>query len=102
MTSGTGKYSLGEMVYEGKSIYSANATAYVKEWYPTANILIVQDTSGVFKVGTEIKGAISGATYTINTFAKNNYQLNNLTIVPNPLTANATDDFGFTETLIEY
>ena len=101
MTTGTGSYKINELVYDGKSPQSANATAYVKSWEPTSKTLVVVEPRGAFMPAHNLKGAVSGADYTISTFAVSDYKLVNLTVVPNPLTANVGDDFGFTETIEE-
>ena len=68
----------------------------------TSNTLVVEDFTGIIEASRELKGVISGATYTISTFDVYDYQTTKLQIVPNPLTANADDDFGFTETFTEF
>lgn len=102
MGTGTGDYKLGELVYSGRTLSSANATAFVKGWNAVSNVLTIIDTSGYLKAGQELKGAVTGATYNVVSYGTENYQMTNLTVVPDPLTANIGDDFGFTETLIEY
>lgn len=101
-SGGTGDYKLGELVYEGARLSSANATAFVESWDPVSNNLVVVDTSGVLLAGKYLKGAISGASWNIASFDANPYQLQNITVQPNPLAANANDDFGFTITVEEY
>jgi len=99
--SGQGEFKIGELVYEGRTISAANASGFVRAWDNVSNTIIVESTSGVLAASRKITGAITGATYTISTFDTNPYQLMNLTVEPNPLGANANDDFGFSET-IEY
>lgn len=101
-STGSGDFKLGELVYEGNKLASSNATAYVKTWNANANSLVIYDTSGVLDAGRTLKGAVSGAAWVINTFDDNPYQLVELTVTPDPPTANADDDFGFTETIEEY
>ena len=101
LASGNGTYRLGEMVYAGASPSSANAKAFVKSWNSTANVITVEDGGGFFTPGERLRGAITGATYTINRYAANTYQQVELIVTPNPLTANLGDDFGFTEVIKE-
>lgn len=101
-TSGTGIYKNGELVFEGNKLEEANVTAFVKSWDPTTNNLIVYDTSGVLISGRKLKGAVSGAAYIISTFDVYDNQVVYLAVHPNPLNANASDDFGFTEVYQEY
>lgn len=98
LSTGTGDYKTGELVYEGRNLEGANVTGFVRTWSNTSNTLIIEDLTGVLQTARKITGVVTGATYTISTFDTNPYQLTNLTIQPDPLTANANDDFGFSET----
>jgi hypothetical protein len=99
--NGSGTFKVGELVYEGDYVSAANATAFVKSWDSRSNTLIVEDTKNIFTAGNKIKGAVTNATYVIDTFALADYKLTNLTVSINPLTANSNDAFGFIETLEE-
>ena len=104
MTAGSGNYKIGELVYTGTTLQTAVASAYVDSWSATTNTLIVVDTTGDFKSNTELHGAVTGTTYNIQNidYQFTKLQLEHLTVVPKPLTANVGDDYGFTETLREY
>lgn len=102
LSSGSGDYKIGELVFEGKTASIANASGFVKSWDNVANQVIVTDVSGVLLTGKKLTGAVTNTSYNINTFDINDNQLVNLTVVPDPLTANANSDFGFTETIEEY
>lgn len=100
--NGSGFFKYGEVAYEGRTLSSANSAGFVSYWSNTSNTVILEDFKGQLVLGKKLKGAVSNATYTILSLDPNVGQLTNLTVVPNPLTANSTDDFGFTETLEEY
>jgi hypothetical protein len=101
--AGTGNYKVGELVFNGPTLFSSSATAFVKNWVPASNALFVEETSGYFTAGTNLTGVISHASHQINSFALNNNKLTNLVVTPNPPTANvANDSYGFIETLREY
>lgn len=102
LTSGTGNYKVGELVFEGRTASAANSAGYVKSWDPVANNLIINDVSGLLTVGSILRGAVTNTAYTISSFDVNDHQMTNLTIVPSPLSANIDTAFGFTETLEEY
>ena len=99
-TGGQGTYTVGELVYEGRTLTAANVTAKVKSWRPDTNTLIITDVSGILKTGRYLTGVDSNATYNIASFSTNDFQLTNLTVNPNPNTANANTAFGY-DTLIE-
>lgn len=99
--TGTGTFKIGELVYEGRTLSEANATAFVHSWSADSNTLIVVDTNGLFNTGKYITGAVSNASWNIQSFATPNYQLTRQVIYPDPMNANADTAFGFTEVLQE-
>jgi hypothetical protein len=99
--TGFGTFKIGELVYQGESLSAANSTAFVDAWDPTSYRLVVSDVAGVLKVGQNITGAISNASYNLTSFGVNDYQLFKLQITPDPTTANAQTAFGFDE-IIQY
>ena len=101
-SGGFGDYKIGELVYEGIDVGYANSTAYVEAWDSTSNTLTVVDTSGIIKTGHILRGAVTGAAWNISAFTVADYQLERIQVKPDPLTANANDDFGFTTTITNY
>lgn len=102
LNSGSGDYKIGELVYEGTAIGYANSTAYVESWDSVSNTLTIVDTSGIIQSGHILRGAVTGAAWNITSFAVADYQMVNIQVAPDPLTANANDDFGYTTTITEY
>jgi len=100
VASGQGTYLVDELVYEGRTLTAANVTAKVKSWSPSTNTLVITDVSGILKTGRYITGVDSNAAYNIVSFSTNDFQLNNITVNPNPNTANANTAFGY-DTLVE-
>jgi hypothetical protein len=100
-STGRGVFKVGELVYEGRTLSEANATAFVHTWNPTTNTIVVVDTNGVLNTGRYMTGAVSNASWNIQTFATPTNQLVRQIIYPNPLNANADTAFGFTEVLQE-
>lgn len=67
LTSGNDvEYQVGESVYVGSSLASANQTANVAIWYSGNTTIVLTDIKGQFNTGTLI-GADSNAQYTIQT-----------------------------------
>ena len=102
VSTGSGTYQAGELIYEGKSLSTANATAKVKSWDSTLSRLIITDTSGILKSGRYIFGASSNAAYNISSFGTNDNQMVNITVQPNPNSANVNTAFGFDTTISEF
>lgn len=101
LSTGTGNYKVGELVYEGVDAGHANTTAYVESWDSVSNTLVVVDTAGILKNNAVLRGAVTGASWNIASFAVADYQLQEIQVKPDPITANANDDFGFTVTINE-
>lgn len=102
LSAGSGEYKIGELVYQGNSINEASAYGYVYNWIPSTNTLFVEAASGVFSVNSNVTGAVTNSKYNLDAFVVNPNQLVNITVTPSPNTANAWDDYGFTETIEEY
>ena len=102
LTAGSGDYKIGELVFQGRTVNGANASGFVESWNNVANQIVVVDVSGVLIANQKLTGAVTNTAYRINTFDLNDNQLVNLTVIPDPSTANANDDFGFTQTIEEY
>lgn len=102
VASGSGDFKVGELVYEGKTLQTANATAFVDAWDNVSSRLVVIDRNGVLNLGRKLTGAVSNTAYTMSTFDNNENQLVNINIVPSANSANVDSDFGFTETILEY
>lgn len=102
LDSGTRNFQLGELVYEGSTLQNANGSAFVEGWDSVSNTLVIVDTSGTIKPGRKIIGAVSGAAWNITAYSDSDYQMVETTVEPNPLTANANNDFGFTTTTHEF
>ena len=100
-TGGSGTFKIGELVYQGETISSANSSAFVDAWDPQSFRLIVSDVNGVLKPGQYLTGALSNASYNVSTFGVNDYQLLKLQVTPTPNTANAQTAFGFDE-IVQY
>lgn len=102
LSSGTGTFKIGELVYEGRTLNTANSTGFVKSWDNTANQIIITEISGTLLSGKKLTGAISNASYTISSFDLNDNQIINLTVTPDPNNANSNDAFGFIQTVEEF
>lgn len=83
LDTGSGTYTVGETVYQGASVGESTATAMVSSWSTAGgeNLLDVVHTKGTFANGVSVKGATSGANYTVGE-----------TPVPNDNPNDATED----------
>lgn len=101
--SGNGTFKYNELVYQGPDMSEAVATGYVRTFSNTSNTLFIYDTNGIFKVNTEILGAVSGAKYNVASYGISNNQLVRIEVEAIPNTANSIEEaFGFSTTITEY
>jgi len=63
--TGTGTFIPGEIIYQGASLANSTAQAIVHTWNPARYVDIIRK-SGTFISGLPIKGAESGATWTMD------------------------------------
>lgn len=97
--NGAGVFVTGEVVREqskgktGTVVYFANNAT---------GTLIVSDLSDLLEENDVLVGDYSNAYYTINTVDLNPIKTVSIVTSPDPVTANATDNFGFTDTITEF
>jgi hypothetical protein len=99
-----GDFRYDELVYQGPDVSEATVTAYVKQWNPSTNTVVVYDTNGTFKsANVVLVGAVSGARYNVVSFGVASSQLVNIQVTPIPSTANTAEEaFGFSTNITEY
>ena len=68
--SGTGTYTIQEIVYQSLdgTYANANTVAYVQSWIPSSNTLSVTNIAGEFIDGRTLIGKTSNAQYTLTSF----------------------------------
>jgi hypothetical protein len=98
--SGTGTYTIQEIVYQSlDSTYAnANTVAYVQSWIPSSNTLSVTNIAGEFIDGLKLIGKTSNAQYTLTSFdpLENPAQLESYDNFYLANTANSIIDFSET------
>ena len=96
MSSGTGEFKVGELVYQGTRLESATASGFVDSWSNNSNTLVITDTNGSFDVGKMITGAVSNTSWNLSSYlSTTDYKMINVDVTPDPVTANANTAFGF-------
>ena len=58
-----GNYQVGELIFQGESLLSANCTATVALWSDSTNILQINSIVGEFEVGVPVVGSESETSY---------------------------------------
>jgi hypothetical protein len=102
--TGIGTYQTGEIVYQGYSLNTSTATGKVVD-FKTIGInkeLYLTDVDGNFVSNQPIIGSKTNANYTFTSYYVTPYKYAKITVVPNPVTANANSNYTYTTTIKEY
>lgn len=96
--TGNGTFKQNETI----RVSDRNIIGKVYNWIPSSNTLMVNDLTEVLLVGDTITGDESNARYVVAQLKDTYVKLSKIETVQNPLTANVTTDFGFTQTIKEF
>jgi hypothetical protein len=96
-----GSFMIGEYAYQGYSLQSAIATGRVVAFSNNNLTLDMTDIVGNFISNMDIKGSRTNAHYSFNTYDIVPKALAQVSIKPNPLTANANSNYTYTTTILE-
>lgn len=97
-----GAFQLDDTVYQGNTIRTSTAAGIVTRWDSVNDLLEIGAVQGTFTTNSVIRAASTNARYTINTFDATPLKIVSIKTVPDPITANVGDDYGYTQTRIEY
>lgn len=97
-----GSYKLDDYVYQGPDYQTATAVAQVVEWNQQTGRLVLGAAQGQFNVNNTIKAVSTNASYNLSSFDASPLKLVNINIVPDPITAEPDDDYGYTTTITEW
>lgn len=97
-----GDYKVGDTVYVGNSMQTANAAAYVNHWNPATQKLVIGGAHGWFNQNNIVRAASSNAAYRIESFEAKPLKLSEIVITPDPIDAQPEDDYGYTTTITEW
>lgn len=100
---GTGKYKIGEIVYQGYSLNTATATGVVVDFKTNGTIteLYLNNISGNFISSQSIIGSQTNSKYTFTSYYVSPTKYAKIKVVPNPITANANSVYTYTTTIQE-
>ena len=103
-TSGgnNGTFKIDDYVYQGADYQTATAVAQVIQWNAQTGYLTIGGAQGQFKVNNTIRAVSTNASYNLSSFDVSPLKLVNINIVPDPITAEPDDDYGYTTTITEF
>jgi hypothetical protein len=92
-----------DLVYQGASQATATAVGTVLEWKGSPlNRLTVKVLGGAFQLNTETWATSTNAVGNVASFYVPDQKAITITITPNPVTANADSDYGYTTVIQEW
>lgn len=101
-TGNNGTFKISDTVYQGDTYQTATAIATVIDWSRPNQKLIISGAQGQFKVNNTIRALSTNAIYNLQTFDATPLKLVSITIEPDPIDAEPGDDYGYTETILEW
>jgi hypothetical protein len=101
VTPGLGNYSPGELVYQGISLAMSTATAQVVDWDTINKKLTVTNATGNFVTGKPLIGSKDNGQWIFNSYVLQPKTYANITITPNPTSANANSAYTYTTNITE-
>lgn len=100
--TGNGNFKTSDTVYQGDSYQTATAYGTVLSWDTGQDKLMIGGAQGQFTVNSTIRAVSTNAVYSIESFDATPLKLATITIEPDPITAQPGEDFGYTETIVEF
>ena len=100
--TGNGIYHLEEYAYQGNTFATATAAGVIVAYDANNSYVRIAGAQGTFQTGEEIKGVDSNGVYVLSSFDASPLKLVTIKTEPDPNTANAWDDYGYTFTITEY
>lgn len=99
-TSGT--FKLDDIVYQGTTYKTATAYGIVVEHRANSNTMIIGATQGQFRVNNTIHALSTNGVCKLDSFYIDPMKLAQITITPDPSTAEPEDDYGYNIDIIEW
>ncbi len=97
-----GKFFLDDIAYQGSNYETASAFGVVLGWSANTGKLALGGVQGQFKIDNTIRALSSNAAYQLESFDVSPLKLATITIEPDPINAEPSDDYGYTTTITEW
>ena len=100
--SGSDIIKIEDIVYQGNNFATATAYGTVLKWANTTSKMTVGGVQGTFMTGDYLRFQNSNSVYTLTSFDTTPINYSSISIDPDPITANADSDYGYTITIEEF
>jgi hypothetical protein len=97
-----GTFKIDDTIFQGGSIHTATATATVAAFSANTNRLVISSPQGTFNINTAIRAVSTNGYCILDSFDVSPSKLVEIKIEPDPITANAGSDYGYTTTITEW
>jgi len=97
-----GKFFLDDIAYQGSNYETASAFGVVLGWSANTGKLALGGVQGQFKIDNTIRALSSNAAYQLESFDVSPLKLATITIEPDPVNAEPSDDYGYTTTITDW
>lgn len=101
-SNANGVFKVNDIVFQGNTYKTASATGIVVKFSKELNQLVIGATQGSFKVNNTIHAVSTNGVCTLESFYAKPLKYAQITIRPNPIDAQPTDDYGYTTDIIEW
>lgn len=101
-SSVNGTFLDNEIIYQGATQMTSNASAVVTNWSNGTSQLTISNAEGMFYTGTKVFGATSGAFGTILNYNIIPQLLETIDVTPKPLNANVSNVDGYNVVVTDY
>lgn len=102
VTNGTMPFKIDDITYQGNNYTTATAYGTVLDFSANNGTMTVGGSQGTFVANGELRAVNSGGVFKLDSFDTQPITYATITIEPDPLDANANDDFGYTTTITEW
>ena len=97
--NGTGSFQIGETIRDSANGFTGTVDFFSNT---SSGTLVITGGSKVLSPGETLQGDLSGATYVISTIDVNSINVARIFTSTDPSTAEAEDNFGFSDIIVEY
>lgn len=102
VNNGSGRYMIGDTVYQGTRPDYAWASGEVQYFNSNTGILQLKNTQGTFLTNSNVYAMSSNSSWNLAGFQLVPPVMQRIEIVPNPLDAEPKDNYGYTTTVDEF
>ena len=100
--SSNGSFYIDDIVFQGDNYTTATAYGTVLAYSANTGQLMIGGAQGNFEAGSTLRATKSNAVFTLTSFDTSPITYSTITIEPDPITANADSDYGYTTTIVEF